>query len=238
MISLGRFSVCIIWRENWTQTIKHLLREVIITYRTPGPWRSCFYGAQQCFWPHTCSCLCPKGGLFWWQDCDQVWWKNWGRSMGRAHPRSSATPPEKYISTLRTQHKSTEICSAVSRYHKEDRLLHAKQGHEDWFGAGNKLYSYGLLIWKCITFYCEESCFYFAAAGGLWAKPIMLCSGFASLSEAKIEVIRILVYSRTGSLVLLLSLDPVPSPEKRWYGSIVAGITASCDMPYNWAFFL
>lgn len=66
----------------------------------------------------------------------------------------------------------------------------------------------------------------------------MLYSAFASLSEDKIEVIPVLVYSRTGSLVLLLSLDPVPSPEKRWYGSIVAGITASCDTPYNWAFFL
>lgn len=47
-----------------------------------------------------------------------------------------------------------------------------------------------------------------------------------------------LVFSQIGWLVFLLSLDLVLSREAQQCGSIVVGITASCDTAYNWAFFL
>lgn len=47
-----------------------------------------------------------------------------------------------------------------------------------------------------------------------------------------------LVFSQIGLLVFLLSLDLVLSQEEQQCGSIVVGITASCDTAYNWAFFL
>lgn len=76
---------------------KLLRKKTVITYHRPEQWRRCFCGERQCFWPHTCSCLCPPAELFWWQDYGQRWWKNWGRPLGQSHPHFSATPPEKCV---------------------------------------------------------------------------------------------------------------------------------------------
>lgn len=89
----------------------------------------------------------------------------------------------------------------------------------------------------------EECSFYFVAAGRLCSCPrtrlIVLCVSFrALLQEAKTDVISFLVFSQIGLLVFLLSLDLVLSREEQQCGSIVVGITASCDTAYNWAYFL
>lgn len=89
----------------------------------------------------------------------------------------------------------------------------------------------------------EDCGFYFVAAGCLCSCPrtrlIVLCVSFrALLQEAKTDVISFLVFSQIGLLVFLLSLDLVLSREEQQCGSIVVGITASCDTAYNWAFFL
>lgn len=103
------------------------------TYHRLGPWQRCFCGERQCFWPHTCSCLCPPAALFWWRDYGRPWWKNWGHLLGWQHPRFSATPPEKMFQLSKftaTEQKpfpppmqfySDQICCVLEIHGQEKR---------------------------------------------------------------------------------------------------------------------
>lgn len=108
------------------------------------------------------------------------------------------------------------------------------------------IYLYSLLIWPPTAPFAERKllvlfCSSWTSASFLWIVSHGSCKFCILFHKPKGTLLLSWCVLRLACVFLyffpLLSLDLVPPQVKQHYSSIVAGITAGCDTPFNWAFF-